>query len=528
MVEVLTKRTGSLVSEAVAAEWPGLEGRQDPEVLICSGSSGEHGDKAIELARRFGIRLMPWQEEQVRLALAHAPNGTVSERRGVDDWWVHQDVVLICPRQNGKSLILEVIILYRMFVMHQKIIFTAQRWATAKSIRNRLWKRIKSRKWAERRLVRNTASAGEAEMETRDGAKIQFTTRSNDMGRGFDEVDLLLLDEAYNLESGELDSLAPIQLASDDPQTYYTSSAVNQATHPKGVNLSQVREKALSGEAEGMLYSEFRAPDGADPADPETWKLANPSYGVVATEKKIRSLRSKLTEIGFGVEMLGWGEWFVTFSEDDRDFVIDPDRWQAATASVPIAGNTCLGIAVAPEAAGVALVLAVRTGAGVHLSLGPVSEFDRSAVVAAVKTTVDAVDPLAVVVDPKGPSSTVLDPLVKTGVEPECLNWPKVVAATELLLTLIAEGSVTHDADPRWVEAVEVAEFRPGMEKGRAFKEVRPVVSVLVAAAFAVWGLTEFEIPEEPGDVKMVRRFVGHVESVPAAPVAAAAQSLAF
>jgi hypothetical protein len=195
---------------------------------------------------------------------------------------------------------------------------------------------------------------------------------------------------------------------------------------------------------------------------------------------------------------------------------------------VPIAGNTCLGIAVAPEAAGVALVLAVRTGAGVHLSLGPVSEFDRSAVVAAVKTTVDAVDPLAVVVDPKGPSSTVLDPLEKTGVEPECLNWPKVVAATELLLTLIAEGSVTHDADPRWVEAVEVAEFRPGMEKGRAFKEVRPVVSVLVAAAFAVWGLTEFEIPEEPGDVKMVRRFVGHVESVPAAPVAAAAQSLAF
>ena len=277
-----------------------------------------------------------------------------------------------------------------------------------------------------------------------------------------------------------------------------------------------------------MLYSEFRAPDGADPADPETWKLANPSYGVVATEKKVQSLRSKLTDMGFAVEVLGWGEWFVTVGEQAQEFVFDPDRWQAATASVPIAGNTCLGIAVAPEAAGVALVLAVRTGAGVHLSLGPVSEFDRSAVVAAVKTTVDAVDPLAVVVDPKGPSSTVLDPLVKTGVEPECLNWPKVVAATELLLTLIAEGSVTHDADPRWVEAVEVAEFRPGMEKGRAFKEVRPVVSVLVAAAFAVWGLTEFEIPEEPGDVKMVRRFVGHVESVPAAPVAAAAQSLAF
>lgn len=514
MVEVLTKRMVSPVCE----DWPSLEGRQDPEVLISAGSGGEHGDKAIELARRFGVRLMPWQEEQVRLSLATDEDGR----------WVHQDVVLICPRQNGKSLILEVIILYRLFILHQQIIFTAQQWRTAKSIRNRLWKRIKSRKWAERRLVRNTASAGEAEMETSDGGKVQFTTRSNDAGRGFDQIDLLLLDEAYNLEAGELDSITPIQLAAPDPQTYYTSSAVNQSRHPKGVELSRVRDRALAGEAEGMLYSEFRAPDGADPADPETWKLANPSYGVVATEKKVQSLRSKLTDMGFAVEVLGWGEWFVTVGEQAQEFVFDPDRWRAATASVPIAGNTCLGIAVAPEAAGVALVLAVRTGAGVHLSLGPVSEFDRSAVVAAVKTTVDAVDPLAVVVDPKGPLSTVLDPLVKTGVEPECLNWPKVVAATELLLTLIAEGSVTHDADPRWVEAVEVAEFRPGMEKGRAFKEVQPVVSVLVAAAFAVWGLTEFEIPEEPGDVKMVRRFVGHVESVPGAPVAAAAQSLAF
>lgn len=519
MVEEVTRRTGSLVSDVVAKEWPTLEGRQEPEVLISAGSGGEHGEKAIELARRFGIRLMPWQEQQVRLSLATDGEGH----------WLHQDVVLICPRQNGKSLILEVVIMYRMFVLHQKIIFTAQRWATAKSIRNRLWKRIKSRKWAARRLTRNTASAGEAEMETSDGAKIQFTTRSNDMGRGFDQVDLLLLDEAYNLESGELDSLAPIQLASPDPQTYYTSSAVNQADHPKGMNLSRVREKALAGEAEGMLYSEFRAPEGADPDDPETWKLANPSYGVVATEKKVRSLRAKLTEIGFGVEMLGWGEWFVTVGDESRDFVLDPADWSAAEASYPIQGvPACLGAAVAPAGEGVALVLAVRTDRGVHLSLGPVEEFDRQAVVTAVKATVDAVDPCAVVLDPKGPASTIIDPLEKAEIEPECLSWPKVVAATELLMTLFAEGSLTHDADPRWAEAAEVAEFRPGTERGRAFKEVQPVVSVLVAAAFAAWGLTEYGIPDDPGDVKMVRRDVGHVESVSAAPVAAAASALAF
>lgn len=51
----------------VCEDWPSLEARQDPEVLISDGSGGEHGDKAIELARRFGVRLMPGQEEQVRL-----------------------------------------------------------------------------------------------------------------------------------------------------------------------------------------------------------------------------------------------------------------------------------------------------------------------------------------------------------------------------------------------------------------------------------------------------------------------------
>jgi hypothetical protein len=42
------------------------------------------------------------------------------------------------------------------------------------------------------------------------------------------------------------------------------------------------------------------------------------------------------------------------------------------------------------------------------------------------------------------------------------------------------------------------------------------VVSVLVAASFALWGLVEFEIPVDAPDVKKTRRFVGHVESISA------------
>ncbi|MGP9758866.1 hypothetical protein [Corynebacterium sp. AOP12-C2-36] len=520
----VVERTVSPVSddeafrEIIEREFPTLEGRQSPEVMFSAGPGDRtHGDKAIELARRFGLKLMPWQREQVHLALSTDEDGR----------WLHQDVVLICPRQNGKSLILEVIILYRFFILNNKIIFTAHQWKTAKSIRNRLWKRIKNRAWAARKLEaknggRNTASAGEAEMETGDGGKIQFTTRSADAGRGFDEIDLLLLDEAYNLEAGELDAITPIQLAAQDPQTYYTSSAVNAEKQVKGVELSRVRKRALEGETDGMLYSEFRAPDGLDPDDPETWKLGNPSYGVVATEKKIRSLKTKLTPKGFHVEVLGWGDWF-SIGDSAAETIIDLERWEALADATPaLSGDSCLAADVTPDGLRVGVVAALsRADGGVHLSLNPAREFDRVDVVSSVVKTVEMNDPVAVVLDPKGPASTLIDPLTKLGVEPEELSWPQVSAATELFMRLVHEGKISHDDSPRWVEALEVAAFRGGGEGGRALTRKGGVVCELVAATFAVWGLVEYAIPEQAPDVKRKTKFVGRPEIVPAVPAMA-------
>lgn len=511
-----------------------LLGVQEPRLSSVPEGDTERGDRAVEFAKFCGLTLYPWQEDLLRDMCRTDPASGL---------WSAREVAVVVARQNGKGEVLVARELAGIFLFGERLIYhTAHLMETALDAMQRLWDIISEHPdlmswWAddfagEPEIMK---SNGKEALHFPSGQSVVFRTRTKKTGRGR-TIDLLIFDECYDLPTEVFAAMNSTTAAVENAQKVFISSPVNRWEHMHGAIFSAKRWSGVDGDP-GLLFKEWSMPDDGDPMDPEVWKIANPSLvdrgpgvqlGEIEASAKSAAKSEELRNV-FTVESLGAGRWVPRDSDDDeRVFVFDPDRWQAATASVPIAGNTCLGIAVAPEAAGVALVLAVRTGAGVHLSLGPVSEFDRSAVVAAVKTTVDAVDPLAVVVDPKGPSSTVLDPLVKTGVEPECLNWPKVVAATELLLTLIAEGSVTHDADPRWVEAVEVAEFRPGMEKGRAFKEVRPVVSVLVAAAFAVWGLTEFEIPEEPGDVKMVRRFVGHVESVPAAPVAAAAQSLAF
>lgn len=500
-------------ADIIAREWPELQGRQSPQTLICSdGGDFTHSRKALTLAGRFGIKLMPWQRRQVMLALAVDADGR----------WLHPDVVLLCPRQNGKSLILEVVILYRLFVLNHQIVFTAHQWKTAKSIRNRIWRKIKAREWAQRRLVRNTASAGEAEMETAGGGKIQFTTRSNDAGRGFDQIDLLLLDEAYNLDSGELDAMAPTQLAAEDPQTFYTSSAVNSDKHVKGEELSKVRDRAVSGEAEFMLFSEFCAPEGMDPNDPETWKLANPSYGVVATFKKTTSLKHKLTAIGFEVEILGWGRWFdLSEQVGDDEHVIKPDIWQKLSSGSPeISGDSTVAIEVTPNGENVGMVSAQRTANdGAHLSLNQMIDFDRDEVVAASVSAVAKNDPIAFAVDPIGQVSTLIDLLRKKHIAPEKLTGGQVAAAFELFLRLIAEGKISHDGEQRWLDALEVVKAREG--KFRCFDRFSGDVTVLIAASIAVWALQEYEIPETAPPLPTKHRFIGTARAVEAAPMAA-------
>ena len=83
-------------------------------------------------------------------------------------------------------------------------------------------------------------------------------------------------------------------------------------------------------------------------------------------------------------------------------------------------------------------------------------------------------------------------------------------------MQLVQEGKITHDGSPRLAEAVAVAEFRDVKgEMGRALTRKHGDISTLVAATFAVWALTEFEIPvEAPARVKGQKRYVGTAKPV--------------
>ncbi|WP_458681941.1 hypothetical protein [Prescottella equi] len=480
------------------SDWPTLTGRQEPHHLSVFDGDIETGEKAVELARRIGSKPMPWQREALHALMTRNDDGT----------WTHPDACIICPRQNGKSLILTLRILYGLFKLGETIIFTAQRWTTAEDIYLRTWALIEPRKSLLARVKKTTCSQGRGVIEMKNGNKVVFTTRSPDAGRGLTKLDLVIYDEAYNLTDGEMSALGPAQLAAEDPQTIYTSSAVNQEEHSNGLVLSALRERGLEGERE-LYFAEYMAPDGMDREDEATWQYANPSYGVIQTAKKIRKLmRGFATQAGrksFDVEILGRGDWPVEELAEDVKPVVDLDTWNGLYDETPMfTGVTCLSVDMSTEREirdrTCSIQVAAKTMKGAHLQLGYHGSADTTTVVKFLVAAVDAGDPVAVVIDPKSAAQVLIQPLQRAGVEPELMRAQDVMASTAGFLAAVDESRLTHDNDERMVEALGVAKLREiGDGGGVAWaRRTSGTICQLVAGSNALWGLSQFEPKATP------------------------------
>jgi hypothetical protein len=126
------------------------------------------------LKRRIGVESMPWQVDAQLAIGSTTPEGK----------WTHPTCCLLCVRQSGKSEILIDRCLYGLFKLGETILYTAQRWKTARDAWRRMVKLINRRKWLRDHVVRKTCSQGEGIIELDNGSLISFGTRSADAGRG--------------------------------------------------------------------------------------------------------------------------------------------------------------------------------------------------------------------------------------------------------------------------------------------------------------------------------------------------------
>lgn len=62
-------------------------------------------------------------------------------------------------------------------------------------------------------------AAGQQRIEFANGSRILFGARSSGFGRGFSNVDTLVLDEAEHLTDDLHDAIAPVQFGAANPET---------------------------------------------------------------------------------------------------------------------------------------------------------------------------------------------------------------------------------------------------------------------------------------------------------------------
>jgi hypothetical protein len=289
-------------------------------VLSAPSAPTSAGPEAVRLAELAGVTLFPWQV----LVCEHAMAQTALGR------WAAFEVCLIVSRQNGKGTCLEVMELHALFVLGVNVYHTAHVMKTARKAYKRLWALIEATPILRRRVAgKPHITAEEITITLTSGAFITYMARGQRAGRGLDDCDVLVLDEALFLEPRTVDAILPAMTTRRFAQVWYTSSAGVLGS----AMLRRLRARGEAGES-GLVYLEWSVPPPTKarplrPRDPELIAMANPSLGegpdALITLDYVLSEQGALTAEGYARERLG--VWDEDPAEANR--VIPAPAWNA-------------------------------------------------------------------------------------------------------------------------------------------------------------------------------------------------------
>jgi len=370
-------------------------GSQEPTHLIAPrprGYTAFDAEDALKFAADHGLIADPWQE-----AVCYA------WLRRKNDRWCSSVWGVTVPRQNGKNGSLEIIELFGTVELGLKFLHTAHEVKTAR----KAFKRIKyffgekandpTAKFpllnALVKEVRNTN--GQEAVELHNGGAIEVGARSKGAGRGF-TVDVLVLDEAQDLQDHELEALLPTISAAPqgDPVTIYMGTPPADLDGV-GEPFIRTRNNAVTGENGRAAWIEFSAPGDVDAmspdelvafvADRKNWAAANPALGRRINIDTIETEHKQFAPRSFARERLNmWpnpkrnaaaipaGPWNALALTDV------PEEWPLAA----------LGLDMNPERTKVTIGVAAKSPAGVHLEVAEDAPFTESGTDALVKWVV--------------------------------------------------------------------------------------------------------------------------------------------
>jgi hypothetical protein len=431
-----------------------------------------------EKCRDFGVTFRPWQHGAGQLILAKRPTGKYAATIG--------GTGMSIPRQVGKTFLVgSIIFALCLLLPNLTVIWTAHRLRTSEETFKKMQAFARRKKIAPY-IEKVVLGSGEEEIRFKNGSRIMFGARERGFGRGFDEVDVLIFDEAQILTENALDDMIP---ATNQTRQPTGALLLFMGTPPKptdpGDVFRRMRTEVLSHEDGDTGWIEFGADEGFTPtplpapltaADWEQVAKANPSFPDDTPREAILRMRKKLGPESFLRE--GLGIW----DEEDSAGAIDPVTWSTlADPRAERGAEPVFAVATAPDRSWAAIAVAWRRPDGAtHVMLAdyrPGAAWVESRV-ADLRTHWEG---------------RVLVDVASRGVVPEAEEPSESdqAVAHNLMSDAVEAGTVRHGNEAALNTAVREAAWKPRGNTRVLERRGKRDISPLAAAALAVWGCVE-------------------------------------
>ena len=318
-------------------------GSQEPSVRIAPEYLKSDGYDAVKLLSIGNLILDPWQSDAMDDWMAISPSGK----------WVCKTCGLSVPRQNGKTGLLAGRSESGMLMYNETVLYTAHLQKTATETFEEMANFFDSPKL--RKYIKDIKTAlGREQIILKSGAKVKFLARTRNGGRG-QHGDLLIFDEAQELDDDAQASFIPAISASLNPQTIYAGTPPDP--NITGDVFRRIREKTINGETKAASWLEFSVDEIGDVHNQKRWAATNPALGRRILLSTIEGESEQMDADTFARERLGWWTPIVT---ERVDYAINKDLWDACVSDEPKPeGKTAYGVKFSPDGSVVSLCGAV-------------------------------------------------------------------------------------------------------------------------------------------------------------------------
>lgn len=286
-------------------------------VVLPSGIVSTGWPAVRDTCAGFGVSFDEWQDGAGRVILAKRADGSYAASIG--------GVVMSIPRQVGKTFLIGAIVFALCLLFPgTTVLWTAHRLRTADETFAKM-QAFGRRKKVAPHVSKITLGSGDETIEFHNGSRIMFGARERGFGRGFDNVDVEVFDEAQILTENAIDDMVPATNTAANPLLFFIG------TPPKPTDPSEVftskRAAALSGGEFDTAYLEFSADPDADPESRVQWAKANPSYPSRTNDAAMLRMKKNLTLESFVREALG------VWDAPAISKVFGPGVWEAVNTS---------------------------------------------------------------------------------------------------------------------------------------------------------------------------------------------------